>query len=145
MRCKEWREDGPVPAKYPHVNQAVKAAIDERGIRVRDLAAALGVHFSTVHRWIAGDDSPRPELWPQLGQALGISLDALHEVSWQTEVEQLKARVDDLEARLATLEAERPAPRLRAAEGPAGAHRAATVKPAKRPAPPAADPDDHTI
>lgn len=132
-------------AKYPHVNLAVRSAATAQGMKAPDVTEALGMAASTVYRWFAGEDSPNPAIWPQLESLLSISLDALHEVSWQTEVEQLKARVDDLESRLAVLEADRPAPRLRAADGPAGAHRGATVRPVRRPMPPAADPDDHTI
>jgi len=114
-------------------------------MRARGLADAIGVHFSTVHRWFNGEDSPNPAMWPQLEALLGISLDALHEVSWQSEMAELRANVAQLADRVAALEADRPAPRLRAAQGPTGAHRTATSRPARRPAPPAADPDDHTI
>jgi AcrR family transcriptional regulator len=132
-------------AKYPHVNLAVRSTATERGMKASDVAEALGVAPSTVYRWFGGEDSPNPAIWPQLEALLDISLDALHEVSWQAEMAEMRAHVARLEDRVAALEADRPAPRLRAAQGPAGAHRSATTRPARRPNPPAADPDDHTI
>ncbi len=139
------REDEAMAAKYPHVNLAVRSAATAQGMKASDLAEALSVAASTVYRWFAGEDSPNPAIWPQLEALLGISLDALHEVSWQAEMADLRAHVAQLAHRVAALEADRPAPRLRAAQGPTGAHRTATSRPARRPAPPAADPDDHTI
>ncbi len=138
-------EDEGMAAKYPHVNLAVRSAATAQGMKASDLAEALSVAASTVYRWFAGEDSPNPAMWPQLEALLGISLDALHEVSWQAEMADLRAQVARLEDRVTALEADRPAPRLRAAQGPAGAHRTATSRPARRPSPPAADPDDHTI
>lgn len=131
-----------MPAKYPHVNEAVRAAVDHREVSVRDLAAMIGVHPGTVYRWLAGDDSPHPKLWPAIEAALGVTLRAFAEVAWHADVIELKARLSALEARMAELE-QTARPVLRAAQGPAGSHLTAIVVPVSGPQPDPADPDDH--
>ena len=44
------------------------------------LAQLLGVERSTVVRWEAGETTPQPWYRPKLAEALGMSLDALHEL-----------------------------------------------------------------
>lgn len=141
------REDGEMAAKYPHVSALIKAAMDAQRVTAPQLAAALGVSDPTVYRWRSGDSTPDESLWPTIESLLAIRLSKAPETvaDWRSEMAELRANVAQLADRVAALEADRPAPRLRAAQGPTGAHRTATSRPARRPAPPAADPDDHTI
>ncbi len=134
-------------AKYPHVNAIIRTAMDARHITAPQLAAELGLTDPTVYRWRSGDSTPDEALWPTIETVLGVTLSKSPEgaSNLQAEMADLRAQVARLEDRVTALEADRPAPRLRAAQGPAGAHRTATSRPARRPSPPAADPDDHTI
>ena len=60
-----------------------RALADRRravGYTQERLAQLLGVERSTVVRWESGETTPQPWYRPKLAEALGVSLDVLHEL-----------------------------------------------------------------
>ena len=57
------------------LQRLLRARSDER--KLRALAREIGVAYSSVHRWMAGDAEPRPENWAILADKLGYTVDWL--------------------------------------------------------------------
>lgn len=71
---------------------ALRQALRESGKKQAEVARAVGVHQSTVSRWLAGEDQPHGRHLHKLA----AFLDAPHLAMGSEGVEQVEARVMDL-------------------------------------------------
>lgn len=128
--------------------EILEAALVERGSS-RRLALALGTDPSNVTRWKRGA-WPDPSMWPQIEEALGLPSGTLTRSTGGVSaagIEELRERLDQVEATLAQLLERLPAPAepatvvpmRRAARGAAGTPSKDTGRPASRPHPPVTD------
>jgi transcriptional regulator with XRE-family HTH domain len=63
------------PPELGGLGAVIRDAREQRGMRQRDLAAAVHVGLSSVSGWERGTQSPSAAVLPLLAQALGVTLE----------------------------------------------------------------------
>ncbi|MDQ3577281.1 MAG: helix-turn-helix transcriptional regulator [Actinomycetota bacterium] len=69
------------------------------GYTQEDLAEALHVDRTTVHRWESGQNEPLPYMRPKLGKLLGLSRDKLEDLLIHRSVAVIPPKFDSIDRR----------------------------------------------